>query len=181
MYADEQKLWEPFVKDYLQEFIRSGIQITWDTIQLGKQMDFLQIHEIMNFAIYYVDINPDCNDANVLELCWKQNEHDINVILASLCKETKAVNALELSKWRYILLNYYSEDVRENVILLEKIDEVYSLFENPEDMYHLIYYHPTHQDLKGLSTKECRQLLVNSFHAFLANEQLRIELEQYHD
>lgn len=25
--------WEPYVKDYLQEFIRSGIQITWDTNQ----------------------------------------------------------------------------------------------------------------------------------------------------
>ena len=67
------------------------------------------------------------------------------------------------------ILEHLNQKITNYNNLLEQIEEVYALFDYPEDMNSFIYYMPS-----ANYTENSEVSLINNFHLFLEKERARL-------
>ncbi|MBH0342694.1 hypothetical protein ABB08_11115 [Paenibacillus larvae] len=79
---------------------------------------------------------------------------------------------VENRKWRYCIIKNLRQVEKDNKILLEKVAEIYSDFDYPEDMEDVIYYIEPKDDYnpKIQSKEENVNRLIKKLDAFLEKE-----------
>ncbi|RNB88786.1 DUF2247 family protein [Brevibacillus nitrificans] len=143
-----------------------NVYYNWETLYVGRLLGLLEPKEVTRYAIDFLEKHPDINNKYVLELAWDLPEEEMNHQLIEVL-ETLSNGAfgeeserwiVEKRKWRYCILKTVAVDSRYSSSLFEKIEDVFSIFGCPDDMYTLIRdvsnvrYLPTSE--KGKETEE---------------------------
>ncbi|MEK3791294.1 DUF2247 family protein [Paenibacillus sp. FSL R7-0204] len=126
--------------DFFEQF---SIPFSWSTLLAGLRLKFLAIEQVDDYAVKYISENPEMESEFLLELAWeKKNYEEVFRLIENFLIENGITNDpnIEEQKWRFCILQNIRNETRDHNLLFEKIAEVYSTFNYPEDMEELIYY-----------------------------------------
>lgn len=168
----------------LDLFKKSNLSYDWNTIYVGWVLTFISPKEVRQYALDYMENNPDCVNENISELILeKLNQEGIEVLLKKILKDlnyempvknSKSWN-LEWSKWRYAKLNEANKNRSDQLELLDDIEEVYNDFGYPVDMRNLIcWFSPDDKEFYLLPDQR-QKTVIDKFHIFLDGERKKIE------
>jgi len=165
-----------------QIFQENDLKCSWATIKVGWDLKYLDINEISNFAILFLEIHPNLCNEYISELIIGITEYDVTNILKKLFKSLKlefpeygsSLWNKEWRKWRYCIMNEIVKYASNTQDLLIKIESVYANFEYPEDMKPLIYYMPTDETTELNYEDNCIKL-IKKIKNFLQEEKIHIQ------
>lgn len=123
--------------------------------------------------------------SNFIEFLINDNKIDIDLVIDFLASENlntsetlstlkKIINKTNISdkysidKLKYILLIEVSEQISNHNELLEKIDDIYSNFDYPEDLIPFIPYMPNNFQIEFKNQNEYQEFTVQLFEKYIA-------------
>ncbi|MEK3933818.1 DUF2247 family protein [Sporosarcina sp. FSL W7-1349] len=169
-------------------FKQNQISFDWKTVYAGVKLDLLKPSEISSYAVELLTHHPEIDDPNMIQLAWREEETDYEMVWIRLLKELGVQDLdldadiwqIEKRKWRFALLASlkmeYPDDLEE---LLSQVAEVYADFDYPEGMESFINYLPPPDgfDPSRYTKEENVVRLFTLFNEFL-NKELHY-LQQY--
>ena len=163
----------------LDIFKKNNIDYSWETILIGRKLEFLLPEEVSKYAVEYLIINPDCVDSNITELAYGVPERDIDVMLEKALKNLRIniqkdgpIWNLEKRKWRYCILKTLEKSFSFESFF-NAFEIIYADFGYPEDMGDFLYNVPINEISQ---TQEYYiETTKKEFKIFLEKEKLRID------
>ncbi|MED1865846.1 DUF2247 family protein [Fictibacillus nanhaiensis] len=167
---------------YDYSYIKSlNIKIDVPFVIRGLQLKMITKKFVEDFALSSLE-NEDQPTIQIVDLAWGvHSEIDaLELLISSIEKpDLKAqYNHLpeiyrneeefdhEIWKWRYVNLIHAFNHYKSQHELFESIDIIYARFGFPDDMYELIYYHPT-KTVSLLTPEEAQQKLESAILHFV--------------
>jgi len=150
---------------------KNQFNCNWTTLHIGRQLKLISYLEVINYAVAYLSNNPNVDNENILELAWGQTEDNTDDLLVRIVSDSSSdVLKKEYHKWRYCILNEVYNTSNENIF--KKIEDVFSMFNTPQDMYNFFrkvsdtFYYPsdsehTIKELVGEFLEEEKKLIMN--------------------
>ncbi|MGE1212375.1 DUF2247 family protein [Bacillus pumilus] len=121
---------------YKTEIItKNGFDCNWSTLLVGRQFNLISALEVTNYAVKYLESNPNANNELILELAWEQEEVKVDNILESITSDSSSEDMKrEYHKWLYSTMKetYINSSDEE---IFEEIENIFSIFNTPENMY----------------------------------------------
>jgi len=161
---------------------QQNIAYSWGTLYVGLELGVIDHSHRTHYAIEYVEMFPDVEDANILELAWGSEEINYKRVLIEILEEFNMEEFLEegdkfeyeTRKWRYGILESLKKAYRDDgSAFLEAVAEVYADFQYPRELESFIYYLPSSDDKyrpEEHSAEENSNRLVSDLKHFLDNE-----------
>ncbi|WP_176343426.1 DUF2247 family protein [Priestia aryabhattai] len=160
---------------------QQNIPYSWDTLYVGLEIGVIDYKDLMHYAIEYLEVVPDVEDTNILELAWGFEETNDKRVLIGMLKECNMEEILqegdkfegETRKWRYGILESLKKSYRDDVsTLLKAVAEVYADCQYPSEMKSFIYYLPPDDEYcpEKHSDIENTNRLVLNLNSFLERE-----------
>ncbi|MBR0622538.1 DUF2247 family protein [Bacillus pumilus] len=114
---------------------KNGFDCNWSTLFVGRQFNLISALEVTNYAVKYLENNPNANNELILELAWEQEEVKVDNILESIISDNSSEDMeREYHKWLYSTMKEtYSNSTDENIF--EEIENIFAIFNTPENMY----------------------------------------------
>lgn len=167
----------------IEIFEKNDIDCTWDTIQVGYDLERLTLHEIEKFAIFYLESHPKIINEYISELICGIQEYEINNCLKNAFlslglkfpEKYSAIWNREWLKWRYCILSEMVKNIKNDEELIYKVEGLCADFGYPDDMKNLIYYMPADKVVMPLTPVEARKKLIEKAKNFLAYEREKID------
>lgn len=131
----------------------------------------------INFAEYLIEYNKGDIDL-LIEFFIEDNiraEEILNIIKSLINNELITQDSKSINKIRYILLIEARELFNDNNELLEKIEDIYSSFNYPEDMIDFIYYMPNNKNIIFNSPCEYTLYTIKLFDDYLVKLKIMIK------
>jgi hypothetical protein len=167
----------------LKIFKEDNINVTWQTIIVGRKLGFVTAKIIEDYATDYLIENYKTDNIMIIELAYGIiDDFKIDVTLQTLA-DTMHANVEEDSeewqaekrKWRYIELKKVQDARLNDEEYLQKIESIYCDFGHQEDLARFVVYMPSdpndHYDFQKHSREENLHYLVKLFNNFLIEEQ----------
>lgn len=134
----------------LKDLENCSIPHSWLTIFVGRKLNLLSAKEISQYAEHYLIEHEDSTNPNIAELAYGVEENEIDNLLEKslLSIEYPVVSKIESRwnieerKWRYCILKKILNTTEDPNAIADQIDDIYSFFNYPKDMNHLISYRP---------------------------------------
>ena len=156
----------------IQIIKKNNFNYNWNTLFIGRQYKLITSIEVTNYAVAYLDNNPNVKDDDILELAWEQTEEKVDDLLGKIVSDSSAVaQNKEYHKWLYsVLKEVFINSSEENVFT--DIENIFSMFNTPKNMYDFFrkvsdaFYYPTDskQTIKGILKEFLdaeKQLIIN--------------------
>ena len=131
---------------------KNQFECNWTTVYIGRQFKLISSLEVTNYATAYLENNPDNENSDILELAWEQTEDNTDNLLMKIASGSSSeAMKREYHKWLYCILKDIYNTSSENIF--EKIEDVFSVFNSPEDMYEFfrkvsdVFYYPSDSQL----------------------------------
>lgn len=123
---------------------KNGFDCNWSTLFVGRQFNLISALEVTNYAVKYLENNPNANNELILELAWEQEEVKVDYILESIISDKSSKDMKrEYHKWLYSTMKEaYTNSTDENIF--EEIENIFSIFNTPENMYDFLEKFQTH-------------------------------------
>lgn len=114
----------------------------------------------------------------VMDLLVDDNLNTVETlnIFKRLIDEADISNEYSMNKIKYILLIEASEQISNKNELLEKIEDIYSNFDYPEDLIPFIPYMPNDFQIKFKNQEEYRNFTIQLFQKYVADAQKIIRM-----
>lgn len=98
---------------------QQNIPYSWDTLYVGLEIGVIDHKDLMHYAIEYLEVVPDVEDTNILELAWGFEETNDKRVLIEILKECNLEEILqegdkfegEARKWRYGILESLKKSI----------------------------------------------------------------------
>ncbi|MFI3231369.1 MAG: DUF2247 family protein [bacterium] len=151
--------------------------LSWLDIYIGVKNQKLNKKMAINFAEYLIEYNK-CDIDLLIEFFIDDNirvEEILNIIKSLINNELITQDSKSIDKLRYILLIEARELFNNNNELLEKIEDIYSSFNYPEDMIDFIYYMPNNKNITFNSPDEYTLYTIKLFDDYLVNLKIMIK------
>lgn len=151
--------------------------LSWLDIYIGVKNQKLNKKMAINFAEYLIEYNK-CDIDLLIEFFIDDNirvEEILNIIKSLINNELITKDSKSIDKLRYILLIEARELFNNNNELLEKIEDIYSSFNYPEDMIDFIYYMPNNKNITFNSPDEYTLYTIKLFDDYLVNLKIMIK------
>jgi hypothetical protein len=135
---------------YTIEIIKKNkFNYNWITLFIGRQFKLISFTEVTNYAVAYLENNPNVNDQDILELAWEQTEEKVDDLLGKIVSGTSTIDKnIEYHKWLYsVLKEVFINSSEENIFT--DIENIFSMFNTPKNMYDFFrkvsdaFYYPT--------------------------------------
>lgn len=167
---------------------KNNIAYSWDTIVVGLIFGMLNVEAICQYAVEYLENNPECSLVSVVELAWnitpanemrlldaekllKQVFFDLNI--SEMQKDESRWN-LECRKWRYCILKLVESRSKNDEELIYEIETAWVDFFYPDDMYDCVDCFSI--DVPNFP-QEKKIKLIDGFNVFLKTEKVKIDQE----
>ena len=113
----------------------NGFESNWTTLLIGRQFNLISASEVTNYAVDVLENNPNLDNELILELALEQTEENIDSLLEKITANSSLDDQnKEFHKWLYCTLKEeYNNSTNENIF--EKIEDIFSIFKNPQIMY----------------------------------------------
>jgi len=113
---------------------KNGFNCNWTTLYVGRKFKLISSLEVTNYAVKYLENNPNVDNEEILELSWGQ-ENKVDDLLEKLASDDSSEDMnKEYHKWLYSLLKeIYDNSSNENIF--HDIESIFSQFDTPENMY----------------------------------------------
>jgi hypothetical protein len=149
----------------------------------GLQLKLVTKKFAEDFAVDLIE-HYDQVDNHINELAWgvKSEIDAVDLLLktisdSDLLRKYESLPDLsssdqfdkEIWKWRYVMLKDAVTNYKSKHELFESIDIIYSHFGFHEDMYDLIYYHPTKEKMMG-TPEDAQKKLESTIHDFVEKQ-----------
>lgn len=123
---------------------KNGFDCNWSTLFVGRQFNLISALEVTNYAVKYLENDPNANNELILELAWEQEEVKVDHILESIVSDKSSEDMKrEYHKWLYSTMKeVYTNSTDENIF--EEIENIFSIFNTPENMYDFLEKFQTH-------------------------------------
>ncbi|KIH40791.1 hypothetical protein SC22_01900 [Bacillus sp. A053] len=75
------------------------------TLFISRQFKLISSQDVTNYAVNYLENNPNIKDENIFELPWEQTEERADALLEHIVSNSRSeVLNREYHKWLYIVL-----------------------------------------------------------------------------
>ncbi|MDL9993880.1 DUF2247 family protein [Bacillus stercoris] len=72
---------------------------------ISRQFKLISSQDVTNYAVNYLENNPNIKDENIFELPWEQTEERADALLEHIVSNSRSeVLNREYHKWLYIVL-----------------------------------------------------------------------------
>ncbi|AQT86324.1 hypothetical protein B1222_20995 [Paenibacillus larvae subsp. pulvifaciens] len=159
----------------LELFDKHKVEYNWGTLLEGLKLNLLNVREVGKYAERFISAKSQINNDILIELAWTKNSvEEVTNLIETLLKDIGFNYDIQVEnrKWRYCIIKNLRQVEKDNKILLEKVAEIYSDFDYPEDMEDVIYYIEPKDDYnpKIQSKEENVNRLIKKLDAFLEKE-----------
>src|SRR3990167_763779 len=149
-------------------FKDNDLEISWNTIKVGFDLNRLSPKEISKFAMQYLEMHSDLVNEYISELIFGIKKEDISTYIkkafTSLGLKMPEKNTPEWNKewykWRYCIMSEMVKHIADDEELLECIEGVYADFGYPADMSSFIYYMPQEENILPVASHVTRSNLI---------------------
>jgi hypothetical protein len=167
-------------------FKNNDLEVSWNTIKVGYDLDRLTSDEVGRFAVQYLETHSDLVNEYIFELILGIKKEDVSTdikkVFTSLGLKMPEKNTPEWNKewykWRYCIANEMVKSITNEEELLERIEGVYADFGYPEDMSSFIYYMPQEENIPPVASHVARSSLIAKIKKFIAKEKTRLLLNE---
>ena len=161
-------------------FQNNGLVCSWITIKVGWDLKRLDLDEIRDFAISFLEAHPTLINEYIAELIFGVREYEFENLIKKIFKslmmdfpiKKSSLWNQEWRKWRYCIISEMINQISDPQELLLRVEGAYADFGYPEDMKHLIYYMPSNE---VSNQEEANINLIKKINTFLKEERERIE------
>lgn len=114
---------------------KNGFNCNWTTLFIGRQFKLISSLEVTNYAVEYLENNPNVNNEFILELAWEQVEDKVDDLLERIISDSSPEGMTkEYHKWLYSIINeVYNNSSAENIF--QEIENIFLMFNTPQNMY----------------------------------------------
>ncbi|OIS65339.1 hypothetical protein A4A36_13760 [Bacillus subtilis] len=75
------------------------------TLFISRQFKLISSQDVTNYAVNYLENNPNIKDENIFELPWEKTEERVDALLEHIVSNSRSeVLNREYHKWLYIVL-----------------------------------------------------------------------------
>lgn len=155
---------------------KNNLDCNWITLYVGRKFKIISSSDVIRFSTEYLNNHEEVKDLNIIELACNSQEDKVDDLLYDVVNNILEFDAdedsIELNeefhKWRYCVIKEIYLKSKEDEELFKNIEEVFSLFQYPKDMYEFfrnisdIFYYTTEK------SNTMNDLVIN----FLENEKL---------
>lgn len=148
----------------------ANIQPCLNLVYLGIEMEVLEPKAIQDFVYWKLENDIETTDEDFDIISTTPNRLDVMEMYSKhTTLDIPDVKELTRANLRLAILEHLNQKITNYNNLLEQIEEVYALFDYPEDMNSFIYYMPS-----ANYTENSEVSLINNFHLFLEKERARL-------
>lgn len=155
-------------------FRTANIQPCLDLVYLGIEMEILEPKAIQDFIYWKMgsDIATIDEDFDIISITPSKLDV-MEMYNKRVTLDIPEAKELTKAKLRLAILEHLNQESLKDNMLLEKIEEVYALFDYPEDMNSFIYYMPS-----STYSENPEASMINNFHLFLEEERARLLIKE---
>ena len=145
------------------EKILSFVNLSWDDIYFAFENNIIDRDFIVTYAETIVDMY---SNFDVYDIIINNESINIESLLFKFIEIDKYKEDDCKSKWLYILIKLIYNQNTNNSYLWERISYIYTTFNYPDEIKHLVYYMPSQHPISTLLFPRCakrallRQLLL---------------------
>jgi hypothetical protein len=113
---------------------KNNFNYNWTTLFIGRQYRLISSAEVTNYAVAYLEKNPNVIDEDILELAWNQVAEKVDDLLGKIVSDSSSVDKnKEYHKWLCSVMNeVYINSSEENIFA--EIENIFTMFNTPENM-----------------------------------------------
>lgn len=118
------------------------------TLFISRQFKLISSQDVTNYAVNYLENNPNIKDENIFELPWEQTEERADALLEHIVSNSRSeVLNREYHKWLYIVLKDIINSSDD--IMFSDIKIIFSIFNTTEHMHNFFrkvsdaFYYPS--------------------------------------
>ena len=114
---------------------KNKLDNNWTTLFIGRQFKLITSLEVTNYAVAYLENNPNVNDGDILELAWEQADDKVDDLLGRIVSDSSSeIMNKEYHKWLYSILKEVYNNSPGDDDMFRDIENIFSMFNTPENM-----------------------------------------------
>lgn len=149
-----------FLKYNIRKEMKKNVY-TWQEILFALKNKIVTVEDVIEYAIYIINEDTMGFDI-VLEITCLQTDEDIYPYLEQLIMLEDSQDITDIKdKWLYLILKWLYENRNDIENVLGIVEEIYEIFDYPEDIVSFVRYMPSEAGDLGSPELNRKRLFKN--------------------